>query len=428
VSENGDLTLYELTVRNGDSEFDGGGVKNWGSLTINYSTISGNSDGGISTLEGSSVYIYNSTVSGNSGGGIVNNRGSVIIENSTISGNYESDRGGGIRNYLGSIEIYNSTVSGNSATLEGGGIRNRGELLLVNSTISGNTVNGNGGGIWNSEGATLIHSTISRNEAIAGSGIYNYNSDRMELVNTIIGLQLSGQDCDGTPAISLGYNLDSDGTCNLIAIGDISGADPLLGPLQNNGGTTDTHALLVGSQAIDAIPVGDCTLSTDQRGVTRPQGTACDIGAFELEVSAEPSLVMGNGWFRSPAGAYIADPSLESYAIFAFVARYKQGANVPVGITKFMFNTGELNFQSSSYDWLVVTGSNYAKFKGSGMVNGELAPNGEEYKFKIWARDATPDTFRIKIWYEVDDSEVVVYDNGMDQEIEGGNIVIEIKE
>jgi hypothetical protein len=111
-------------------------------------------------------------------------------------------------------------------------------------------------------------------------------------------------------------------------------------------------------------------------------------------------------------------------ATFGFVSKYKKGASVPTGNTEFQFHAADLNFHSSSYDWLVVTGSDYAKFKGSGMINGELAPNGQEFKFMIWAGDNEPDTFRIKIWYEEGEDEVVVYDNGMDQAIGGGSIVI----
>jgi len=163
--------------------------------------------------------------------------------------------------------------------------------------------------------------------------------------------------------------------------------------------------------------------------VTDKDGATGNASATEFIVIYDPDVgyVMGNGWFRSPAGAYLTDPTLEDYAMFALFSRYKKGANVPTGSTKFLFMTADLFFRSSTYDWLVITGSNYAKFKGTGTVNGELAPNGEAYKFKIWARDDAPDTFRIKIWYEDGDDELVVYDNGLDQAIEGGDIVINKK-
>lgn len=109
-------------------------------------------------------------------------------------------------------------------------------------------------------------------------------------------------------------------------------------------------------------------------------------------------------------------------ATFGFVSKYKKGASVPDGNTEFQFKAGNLNFHSTSYEWLVVTGSDFAKFKGEGTINGQGL-----YKFQIWAGDGSPDTFRIKIWYEDNGTEVVVYDNGMNQAIGGGNIVVHSK-
>lgn len=120
---------------------------------------------------------------------------------------------------------------------------------------------------------------------------------------------------------------------------------------------------------------------------------------------------------------FIDVPSPEGKATFGFVSKYKKGASVPEGNTEFQFKAGDLNFHSTSYDWLVVTGSNYAKFKGTGTINGQGA-----YKFQIWAADGSPDKFRIKIWWEETDStEHVVYDNGTDQPIGGGSIVVHTK-
>jgi len=121
----------------------------------------------------------------------------------------------------------------------------------------------------------------------------------------------------------------------------------------------------------------------------------------------------------SDLGAYELDPSLSGKANFGFVSKYEKGASIPTGNTEFQFKVGNLNFHSDSYDWLVVTGNDYARFKGTGTINGD-----GEYKFMLWAGDKQPDTFRIKIWYEENGSEGVVYDNGMDQEIGGGNIVV----
>jgi hypothetical protein len=138
-------------------------------------------------------------------------------------------------------------------------------------------------------------------------------------------------------------------------------------------------------------------------------------------------FVTGGGWIDSPPGAYMADASLAGRANFGFVSKYKKGATVPTGKTEFVFHAGDLNFHSSSYQWLVVNqaGSN-AQFKGSGTINGD-----GYYKFMLWAGDGDPDTFRIKIWGETEDMEWPIYDNdtggGSNQPISGGNIVIHKK-
>ena len=124
--------------------------------------------------------------------------------------------------------------------------------------------------------------------------------------------------------------------------------------------------------------------------------------------------------------AYTADPSLAGKAAFGFVSKYQKGASVPTGTTDFRFQAGSFFFQSSSYEWLVVSKEKVtAQFKGSGTVNGELDPNGNAYKFMLWAGDGSPDTFRIRIWWEgADGVENVVYDNSFNQPIGGGSIVV----
>jgi hypothetical protein len=143
------------------------------------------------------------------------------------------------------------------------------------------------------------------------------------------------------------------------------------------------------------------------------------------------TTVGGNryGWFATNGFPFLAiDNSVRKEfsnitgkATFGFVSKYKKGASVPDGNTEFQFKAGDLNFHSTSYDWLVVNqGGTNAQFKGYGTING--AGN---YGFMIWAGDGSPDTFRIKIWDAV--SEVVVYDNGVDQPIGGGSIVVHKK-
>ena len=148
--------------------------------------------------------------------------------------------------------------------------------------------------------------------------------------------------------------------------------------------------------------------------------SATELFKYVVVYNPEGGFVTGGGWIDSPEGAYKPDPTLSGKANFGFVSKYKKGATVPTGNTEFQFKAGDLNFHSSDYDWLVVTGSDYAQFKGVGTINGE-----REYKFMVWAGDNEPDTFRIKIWEEEDnESEVDIYDNGIDQPIGGGNIAV----
>jgi PKD repeat protein len=183
-----------------------------------------------------------------------------------------------------------------------------------------------------------------------------------------------------------------------------------LGDGNTGVGATPTHIYA-------AAGIYDVCLTVDDGAA---QDTAC-VEAVIYDPSA--GFVTGAGRIYSQAGAYTSDPALEGDAHFAFVSRYKKGASVPEGQTSFKFRTADLIFESSSYDWLVVTGSDSAKFKGSGTINGV-----GDYKFMLWAGDGEPDTFRIKIWEA--SSEAVVYDNGCDSckaqdtGISSGNIIV----
>ena len=166
------------------------------------------------------------------------------------------------------MTLINSTVSGNRAddAFEGqvnSGVRNvGGNLRLVNATITNNT----------QEGSTEARG-ISSEDGERGAGT-------LTLVGTLIAEH--EMNCEGS-LTSEGYNLDSDGSCGFDQETDLSNADPNLEPLEDNGGPTLTRALQEGSPAVDAIPADACEVDTDQRGVSRPQGEACDIGAFERE-------------------------------------------------------------------------------------------------------------------------------------------------
>jgi hypothetical protein len=174
----------------------------------------------------------------------------------------------------------------------GGGIySNGGTLTLTNSTVSRNTVYYlQGGGIYSNGGTlTLTNSTVSGNVGTDGGGIFNDGT--LTLTNTLV-----DNDCV-LPAsiVSGGGNLESPGnTCGFDQSTDqvnVTAEQLALGPLQDNGGPTMTHALGAGSVAIDKIAEEDCVdadgepLTTDQRGEPRPEtgGTMCDVGAFEVQ-------------------------------------------------------------------------------------------------------------------------------------------------
>jgi YVTN family beta-propeller protein len=136
-----------------------------------------------------------------------------------------------------------------------------------------------------------------------------------------------------------------------------------------------------------------------------------------------PGFVNGGGWMESPAGAYKADPSMTGKATFRFVSQYPKGAPVPAGKTAFQFTTGNLRFQSRSYDWLVLNeAGRYAQFQGTGTVNGTGG-----YKFMVRATDngRTGDTLRMRIWNASTDE--VLYDNDVKQPIGCGQILVHAK-
>jgi len=297
------VSISHLLIRNGAT-----GITSFlANLTLNNSTISGNNMGGVWGAE-SDITLNDSTVSNNSYpdyvGGVRLNVGTLTLNNSTVNNN--TGGWGGISSDVSFI-MTNSTVSGNVGTSGPGGMRIVGDGTILNSTISGNTGT-EGAGIWTNGGMTIINSTIAGNTAIgtsgswrsgAGGGIYFYGDGVVTLKNTIIAGNSSNAgspDCYG-PLTSGAYNLIGDTTgCTFTPIiGDQTGVNPLLGPLQDNGGFTLTHALLSGSPSIDAGSPSSCNnasgtpLSVDQRGSWYPRpvdgngdGSAiCDIGAYE---------------------------------------------------------------------------------------------------------------------------------------------------
>jgi hypothetical protein len=229
---------------------------------------------------------------GGEGGGIENaDTVTLTIINSTLSGN-TAGLGGGVF-ISGTVTIINSTFSSNMAS-EGGGIYNSGSgtLTITNSTFSGNAAPVAGGAGFNVGTVQLANATLSDNSSPLG-GVFNIGT--LQIGDTILNAGTSGANIanNGGTVTSHGYNLSSDdGGGFLTGPGDQINADPLLGPLQNNGGPTFTHALLPGSPAIDA---GDPQFTPppffDQRGPNfwRVRNDRLDVGSFEVQAGTTPT-------------------------------------------------------------------------------------------------------------------------------------------
>jgi CSLREA domain-containing protein len=315
-----DITLSKMTIRNGKASSSGGGIAlNGVIVTLNDSLVSNNS-----------AQFY--------GGGIDDYYGTLTLNHSTISTNHAGSDGGGIDNTNGTLTLNNSTISNNSntgASSMGGGISNfDGTLTLNNSTLSNNSTPFKGGGLYTNATVNVYYTTIVGNLAdsdangsvSSGGGIYN-NAGTVNLKGSLLAQNYSvatPEDCNGT-LTSIGYNLiQSTSNCTIIGVptGNVTGvADPLIDSLKNNGGSTLTRALLVGSPAIDAIPIVQCNdqfaapLTVDQRGFPRPNGSACDIGAYEgsLPMPLYNRNLIRNGdaeaMAGSPTGAKVGLPN-----------------------------------------------------------------------------------------------------------------------
>ena len=228
------------------------------------------------------------------GGGVEADTSSVTATRVTVRGNGAST-GGGIAAIR--VTLTESTVSGNSATSTGGGVWADQTVDAVNTTIAGNEAGTSGGGVVVvNDTATLTDVTLAGNTAPSGANVeLQPGSDALVAFGTVVAEPTGGADCavaPGAVTTSLGSNLDSDGTCGFGAgPADQPGAgDPLLGPLGAEGGPTETRVPQAGSPLLDAAVCADAPVAvpTDQRGVARPQGPACDVGAVEVEVAAPP--------------------------------------------------------------------------------------------------------------------------------------------
>jgi CSLREA domain-containing protein len=286
------VSLSGATISSGAAWGNGGGIANAGDLTLSDCVLRDSLAGFIATDDG---------------GGIANAAtGTLSVSRCTFVNNFARN-GGGIAN-AGTASLAETTIEYNTAAT-GGGAANWGTLTIVNSTISGNSITfdkgfgaaiADHGGVATLEHVTVANSWVTNNsDGLLGSGAglgvaAGVVATGYVLRDTIVWGSTgpsggSHGDC-GTPApISFGHNIDGDGTCLLTEVGDLPSTDPGLFPLQNYGGPTETHAIAPGSPPHDAGDAGACP-STDQRGVPRPHGAGCDIGAFEVD-----SLCNNNG-------------------------------------------------------------------------------------------------------------------------------------
>lgn len=322
---NGNLVanISGITIQNGRrAQGNGGGILSSGILSISNITITNNQatqggGGAIYNAAGGVVMLLESSISNNmsgDGGGIFGGA-SLTVSNSAVRENSAGvGVGGGIYLPSGTASIRASTISGNSSAAGGGiAVSSANQLTVVNSTISGNFSNGFGGGISSAGSVSLFNSTVTLNVANSdgegtamGGGVANGNGT-FSLTNSIVTLNdlvgsttpfftIFADDCAGTIS-SQGNNIVSTVLSHCTVNGAYMQVGANLGPLQENGGQTQTHALIRPSAAIDAGNAAGCTdnlgaiLTTDQRGFLRPEGGRCDIGAFEAS-----DRVFGDGF------------------------------------------------------------------------------------------------------------------------------------
>jgi hypothetical protein len=344
ILRTGALTLSGATIRGGLCG-SGAGILNVGTLSVQDSRIYDNtaamwfdnchaaSDGvfdfggaGILNAPTGSLIISGSAVSANSAGyddaaGGLLNYGQAQVEHTVLRDN-SSAAGGAIVN-LGTLDVADSLISGNGARFNGAALVNLSTATVRRTAIINNTTDHSGGavenGTWSHPAASLRldTSTVSGNIGYYGTGsIINYEG-QMEISTSTVAdndggwsgfggvtsyaqtslsstiMANAGGNCAG-PMVSLGNNLDTDGSCGLNASGDLPSTDPQIGPLADNGGFTPTHALLPGSPAIDHIPTIQCGAALDQRRVARPHPRRgfCDVGAYEFSPPGDIHLII----------------------------------------------------------------------------------------------------------------------------------------
>ncbi len=313
LTDAGALTIENSTVTNNVAGSYGGIYNGGGFLKILNSEISfnkatanaprgdggglqhlGQNKGGIEFINS----ILSNNIAANRGGGLYAYGGTIVFQNSQIENNYAGSNGGGINSSVdATLTVENCTLSNNASNARGGAIYqlngpdDTGSAEIINSTISANSAVLEGGGIYNYAPLSATHVTFFGNSSPSGNSIYVANNPiaSTQIFNSIISdNDQTTANCSGAPTriTDGGYNISDDSTCNLVSLTSLDNTNPMLGNLSNNGGFTHTHAIQPGSPAIDSIPPGinGCgdTVTTDQRGVLRPQGEGCDSGSYEF--------------------------------------------------------------------------------------------------------------------------------------------------
>lgn len=269
----------------------------------------------------------------------------VLIEQATITDNV----GSGIRNDALLLTLNRVTVVGNSTT----GLYNTGDTVNIsNSTFSDNS-GANGGGLYTDSGTTsLNNTTIANNIAITGGGLYRTGSASVAMQNSILADNSAdtSPDCSGT-LLSVSYSLieNASGCTISISNSNLLGVNPVLGPLQNNGGPTLTRALGLTSPALNAGDPGGCkdaqsvSLTTDQRGTARPQPTGgrCDMGAYEM-----PTVQFASANFSADenAGQGVITATLDGVSALTVTVPYTASNGTAMAGSDYLTTTSVLTF------------------------------------------------------------------------------------
>lgn len=301
-------TITGTTISGNTAAVDGGGIfVNAGTLILDGATVSANEaggqGGGVAMTGGDAMQLTGATLSGNTAGG--RGGGALVIDpaftatQSRITANDATGDGGGLV-YLGSsFTVQQSTIDANAATDQGGGVYvdTEGQSRLENATVTGNTA-ARGGAVASVEGALILdHVTAANNTAPEGAHVWrSFGSTSLRRSALVLPLG-GGAACWIDPMAPLGWTTQTsflaDTSCGSTAGDVVSAADPLLGPLQDNGGSTPTRLPAPTSPLGGVVPVASCPLAVDQRGVARPQGAGCDAGAVEITEAAMAAPITG---------------------------------------------------------------------------------------------------------------------------------------